>query len=109
MENPAEAALGDEFQAQVLDFGARYVLQLAGDIQCERRSARRLMVWRLFSLPPGVLRSAGWPRYPGLDATAIYILLANLVNSPPQPWTVELLHDTMEFRYKDLQRAPWRP
>ncbi|CAL1173255.1 unnamed protein product [Cladocopium goreaui] len=97
-----QATFGDHVSPQLVDFGARYVLHLAGGVQCDLRAkTKTLLVWRLFSI------------FPGLDAMAMNTILSGFQNAPPPPWKVELMQDTIEFTYKDLQDAsailqvPW--
>ncbi|CAE7501443.1 unnamed protein product [Symbiodinium sp. CCMP2456] len=99
----ARAAFGEASQPQLVEFGARYVLRLAGGVQCDRRlgERRRLLLWRSQST------------FPALVALGIERLFTQVVRSID--WSVEQMPvaEVREFHYPELQdfsavlQIPW--
>eukprot|EP00439_Symbiodinium_sp_Y106_P013012 s2362_g1.t3 len=99
----ARAAFGEASQPQLVEFGARYVLRLAGGIQCDRRlgDPRRLLLWRSQST------------FPALVALGIERMFTQVVRSID--WSVEQMPvaEVREFHYPELQdfsavlQIPW--
>ncbi|CAE7212587.1 unnamed protein product, partial [Symbiodinium natans] len=101
----ARVAFGEASQPQLVEFPARYVLQLAGGVQCHRRMRepgfRQLLLWRSQST------------FPAQTALMIERVFAGALRG--RRWTVEQMQvsETREFRYEELQnfsavlQIPW--
>eukprot|EP00929_Paragymnodinium_shiwhaense_P083864 TRINITY_DN44815_c0_g1_i1.p1 TRINITY_DN44815_c0_g1~~TRINITY_DN44815_c0_g1_i1.p1 ORF type:complete len:354 (+),score=25.21 TRINITY_DN44815_c0_g1_i1:79-1062(+) len=104
-----QAAFGDDTQPELVDFGARYALELTGVVKCQKPiQPQKLLIWRLHAA------------LPDMDGTAAYALLTKLLNpmlqaqTGPKPWKVTAMEsDLPSYQYKDLQEfsavlmIPW--